>query len=306
MTDLSDALARYLIIRRALGYKLQSQEIRLRGFVAFMAHRGETVITSRLAVEWSGLQCGPATWGSRLSTVRAFANHVALRDPHTEVPPFGVFAPQRRPRPYIYSDAQVTDLMATMVCLHPTGLQARTYQCFFGLIATSGLRFSEAADLRRADINLADGTLIIRETKFGKSRVIPLHKSTAQVLRRYAEDRDCCATRLASAFFFTGDRGAKLNHSNAHKTFIDWTRLAGLRRPGERSGPRIHDLRHTFAVRTLTNWYATGEDVERRLPELTTYLGHTHSEDTYWYLSACPELLDHARVRLEARRGTAA
>jgi integrase len=271
-----------------------------------MAHRSETVITSRLAVEWSGLQCGPATWGSRLSTVRAFANHVALSDPHTEVPPFGVFAPQRRPRPYIYSDAQVADLMATMVGLHPTGLQARTYQCFFGLIATSGLRFSEAADLRRADINLADGTLIIRETKFGKSRVIPLHESTAQVLRRYAEDRDCCPTRRASAFFFTGDRGAKLNHSNAHKTFIDWTRLAGLRRPGERSGPRIHDLRHTFAVRTLTSWYATGEDVERRLPELTTYLGHTHSEDTYWYLSACPELLDHARVRLEARRGTAA
>jgi hypothetical protein len=123
VTDLSDALARYLIIRRALGYKLQSQEIRLRGFVAFMAHRSETVITSRLAVEWSGLQCGPATWGSRLSTVRAFANHVALSDPHTEVPPFGVFAPQRRPRPYIYSDAQVADLMATMVCLHPTGLQ---------------------------------------------------------------------------------------------------------------------------------------------------------------------------------------
>ena len=196
------------------------------------------MITSRLAVEWSGLQCGPATWGSRLSTVRAFANHVALSNPHTEVPPFRISAPQRRPRPYIYLDAQVADLMATMVCLHPTGLQARTYQCFFDLIATSGLRFSEAADLRRADINLADGALIIRETKFGKSRVIPLHQSTARVLRRYAEDRDCCATRRASAFFFTGDRGAKLNHSNAHKTFIDWTRLAGLRRPGERSGPR--------------------------------------------------------------------
>ena len=187
MTDLSDALARYLIIRRALGYKLQSQEIRLRGFVAFMAHRGESVITSRLAVEWSGLQCGPATWGSRLSTVRAFANHVTLSDPRTEVPPFGVFAPQRRPRPYIYSDAQVADLMATMVGLHPTGLQARTYQCFFGLIATSGLRFSEAANLLRADINLADGTLIIRETKFGKSRVIPLHefdRAGASALRR--------------------------------------------------------------------------------------------------------------------------
>jgi hypothetical protein len=113
MTDLSDALARYLIIRRALGYKLQSQEIRLRSFVAFMAHRGESVITSRLAVEWSGLQCGPATWGSRLSTVRAFANHVALSDPRTEVPPFGVFAPQRRPRPYPTADKK--NLLSTLV-----------------------------------------------------------------------------------------------------------------------------------------------------------------------------------------------
>jgi integrase len=306
MTDLSLALDRYLNVRRALGYKLQSQESRLRRFVAFMAEGGAAVITARLAAEWAGSQCGPSTWGSRLATVRAFARYVALTDPRVEVPPSGVFAPRRRPRPYIYTEAQVADLMAAMSDLHPTGLQARTYQCFFGLIASSGLRFSEAADLRRADINLIGGVVVIRETKFGKSRIIPLHESTTQVLRRYADERDRCSRRKAGAFFFTGDRGAKLNHTNAHKTFIDWTRLAGLRRPGERAGPRIHDLRHTFAVRTLTAWYAAGEDIERRLPELTTYLGHTHSEDTYWYLSACPELLDHARLRLEARWETAA
>jgi integrase len=271
-----------------------------------MDERGETVVTARLAVEWAGSLCGPATWSSRLSTVRAFARHMALTDPRTEIPPTGVFAPQRRPRPFIYADAQIADLMASMAELHPTGLQARTYQCFFGLIATSGLRFSEAADLLRADIDLIAGVITIRGTKFGKSRIIPVHETTGDALRRYVEERDCCPRRRASVYFFTGDRGAKLNHTNAHKTFIDWTRRAGLRQAGQSAGPRIHDLLHTFAIRTLTGWYAAGEDIERRLPELTTYLGHTHSEDTYWYLSACPELLEHARARLEARWETAA
>ena len=196
--------------------------------------------------------------------------------------------------------------MATMVCLHPTGLQARTYQCFFGLIATSGLRFSEAADLRRADINLADGALIIRETKFGKSRVIPLHirprgcfGATPRIGIVAQHDWPAPSSSPATAALSSTTPTPTRRSSTGPD-------LAGLRRPGVRSGPRIHDLRHTFAVRTLTSWYATGEDVERRLPELTTYLGHTHSEDTYWYLSTCTELLDHARVRLEARRGTAA
>lgn len=301
MSDLAIALDGYLTVRRALGFKLLSQEGRLRRFVAFMDERGAAVVTARLAEEWAGSLCGPPTWSSRLATVRAFARHLALTDPRTEIPPGGVFAPQRRPRPFIYTEAQVADLMSAMLDLHPTGLQARTYQCFFGLIATSGLRFSEAADLRRTEVDLAAGVVTIRETKFGKSRVIPVHNTAADALRRYADERDRCPRRRAGVYFFTGDRGAKLNHSNAHKTFVDWTRLAGLRRPGEREGARIHDLRHTFAVRTLTGWYAAGEDIERRLPELTTYLGHTHSEDTYWYLSACPELLDHARARLEAR-----
>ena len=301
MSELAIALDGYLKLRRALGFKLLSQEDRLKRFVAFMNTRGQTVVTARLAAEWAGSLCGPATWSSRQATVRAFARHLALTDPHTEIPPNGVFAPQRRPRPFIYTDAQIADLMASMTELHPTGLQARTYQCFFGLIATSGLRFSEAADLLRTEVDLDGGVVTIRETKFGKSRVIPVHETTAEVLRHYGDERDRCPIRQPSAYFFTGDRGAKLSHTTVHKTFIKWTRLAGLRRPGERAGPRIHDLRHTFAVRTLTGWCAAGEDIERRLPELTTYLGHTHSEDTYWYLSACPELLDHARARLEAR-----
>lgn len=306
MTLPEDALDRYLAMRRALGFKLQSQETRLRGFVAFMGERGATHITARLAVEWAGSQCGPATWSSRLSTVRAFARYVALIEPRTEIPPSGVFPPPRRPRPYIYSDAEIAHLLASMPVLHPTGLQGRTYQCFFGLIATSGLRFSEASGLRREDVDLSDGILTIRGTKFGKTRLIPLHVSTTDALRAYAAERDRIPVRRTGVLFFTGDRGAGLSHSSAHHTFIAWTRRAGLRGAEERNGPRIHDLRHTFAVHTLLGWYRAGQDVERRLPELTTYLGHSHVQDTYWYLTACPELLDHARQRLEARWETAA
>lgn len=301
MNLLSDTLDRYLAVRRALGFKLASQETRLRRFVAFMDDRGAAYITASLAVEWAGSQCGPATWSSRLATVRAFARHLALSERRTEIPPSGVFPPQRRPRPYIYSAAEIVDLLAAMPELHLTGLQGRTYQCFFGLLAVAGLRFSEAADLRRENVDLADGVLTIREAKFGKTRLIPLHTTTTEVLRAYASDRDRCPRRQGSVYFFTGDRGAKLNHTNAHKTFMDWTRRAGLRGARERPGPRVHDLRHTFAVRTLLGWYGTGQDVERRMPELTTYLGHTHIEDTYWYLTACPELLNHALLRLEAR-----
>jgi integrase len=306
MSILNDALDRYLATRRALGFTLRCQENRLRRFVAFMGERGATQITAKLAAEWAGLQCGPATWSSRLSTVRAFARYVALTEPRTEIPPSGVFPPQRRPRPYIYSQAEIADLLASMPELHPTGLQGRTYQCFFGLIAACGLRFSEAATLRREEVDLSDGVLTIRQTKFGKSRLIPLHDSVTVTLRAYAFERDRCPVRRRGRLFFIGDRGAALNHTNTHHTFIGWTRRAGLRSAGERKGPRLHDLRHTFAVRTLLGWYEAGQDVERRLPELTTYLGHSHVRDTYWYLTACPALLDQARQRLEVHWGVLA
>ena len=306
MTDLIKALDRYLAVRRALGFKLKSQEARLRRFVAFMEARQAENITSHLAVEWAGSQCGPATWSSRLATVRSFARHVALSEPRTEVPPFGVFPPQRRPRPHIYSHAEVANLLATMPVLHPGGLQGRTYQCFFGVLASTGLRFSEAAHLRRPDVDLCEGLLHIRGGKSGGSRLVPLHPSTTAVLQAYAEERDRCPIRRGCDFFFTGARGAGVCHSKAHRAFLVWARQAGLRGAGGRGGPRIHDLRHTFAVRTLLRWYEVGEEVERRLPELTTYLGHRHIRDTYWYLSACPDLLDHARQRLEARWEAAA
>lgn len=300
MTDLERSLEQYLSLRRTLGYKLQTQESRLRNFVEYMEKRGELYITSKLAVEWAGHQCGLASWSSRLSTIRSFARHLIIVDPRTEVPPSGIFPVQRRPRPYIYSDDQISDLLATMLLLHPTSLRGRTLQCFFGLIAACGLRFSEAALLQRDDADLCNGVLMIRQTKFGKSRIVPLHPSTTEALARYAAERDTSSARRAARFFFTGVYGRALNRWDTGNAFVVWTRKAGLRAPDARQGPRIHDLRHTFAVRTLLNWYERGDDVDRRLPQLSTYLGHTHVRDTYWYLSAHADLLDQAKARLEA------
>lgn len=301
MKTLTEALEQYLVLRRSLGFKLQTQESRLRNFVEFAQARGEHHVTSKLAVEWANHQCGPATWSSRLSTIRSFARHLKVDDPRTEIPPSGIFPPQRRPRPYIYSDEEIADLLATMLKLHLGSFRRLTYHYFFGLLAATGLRFSEAARLLREDADLETGTLTIRETKFGKSRIVPLHPSATAALRRYSTDRDVCLIRRGSQFFFTGDRGRGLNHANPQFSFILWTRKAGLRDLTGTEGPRIHDLRHTFAVRTLLAWYRSGDDIERRLPELSTYLGHTYVRDTYWYLTAHPDLLEQAKLRLDAR-----
>ncbi len=302
MSPLIDALERYLRMRRGFGFKLETQELRLRNFVAFMGERGADVVTGKLAIEWAGGGCGPATWSSRLSTIRPFARHLANIDPRTEIPPHGVFPPQRRPRPYIYTDREIADLLAAMRALPPSdGLKRWTYHCFFGLLAVAGLRFSEATNLRREDVDLDSGVLTIRDTKFGKTRLVPIDPTTVAVLAAYAVRRDVCPKRRANPCFLVGDRGAKLHHANIHRVFIAWTRQVGLRGPTTRKGPRVHDLRHSYAVRTLVSWYRAGEDVERLLPVLTTYLGHTHTRDTYWYLSASPELISHAATRLEAR-----
>lgn len=302
MSALNDALDRYLTMRRGFGFKLSTQELWLRTFVAFMAERGADVVTGKLAIEWAGGGCGPATWSSRLSTVRSFARHLANTDPRTEIPPNGVFPPQRRPRPYIYSDREIADLLAAMLALPPRdGLRRWTFHCYFGLLAVAGLRFSEATDLRREDVDLDSGVLTIRDTKFGKTRLVPIDTTTVAVLVAYARRRDVCPKRRANPYFLVGERGAHLSHDCIHRVFIAWTRQVGLRGPKSRKGPRVHDLRHTYAVRTLVSWYRAGDDVERLLPVLTTFLGHTHTRDTYWYLTASPELMRHAAMRLEAR-----
>lgn len=301
MTPLQNALDSYLTMRRSLGYKLTTQEQRLRGFVAFMSQRSAQTLTAKLAVEWAGSQCGPATWSSRLSTVRSFARHVQMLDPRTEIPPSGMFPPQRRRRPYIYAPDEIDDLLRALPSLVPTPYQARTYCQFLALLATTGMRFSEGVNLTRADVDFTAGLVTIRETKFAKTRIIPIHHTAIEALKSYADIRDGVKARRDAPHFFAGFKGSFLRHDAIHKPFLTWARRAGIRGPGRWNGPCIHDLRHTFAVRTLIRWYEAGSDVERRLPLLSTYLGHTHVRDTYWYLSATADLLRHASRRFEAR-----
>jgi integrase len=303
MTDLRSALERYLIMRQGFGYKYQKQARRLADFVSFMEARKATTITTKLALEWATLPPGRhASWASRLTDVRGFARHVANFDPETEAPPAGLLPRLKRAKPHIYSDAEIDALLAAALALPPAnGLRRWTYHHLFGLIVVTGMRLSEAIGLQRGDVDLEEGVLTVRQSKFGKSRLIPLHPTTRTALRSYAKRRDAHLGSRCSAHFFVAERGGRLLHQYVHRVFWRLSRETGLRCPGDHTGPRVHDFRHSFAIRTLLGWYREGIDVEQRLPALSTYLGHACVRDTYWYLSACPELVQEAARRLDRR-----
>lgn len=302
MSRLRTILERYVHMRQGLGYKYVGPARRLSDFVSFMeAHNAET-ITAALAMEWVTRIGRQPTWSGRLTDVRCFAQHVAHFDPATEVPPADAVPARRRPKPYIYSDTEIEALLAAALSLPPAkALRRWTYHSLFGLIAVAGLRHSEALNLRRDDVDLGQGVLIIRDTKFGKSRLIPLHASTVAVLKGYSARRDAHLDPPRSPYFFVAEQGGRLLHQYVHKVFWRLSRQIGLREKGQRDGPRIHDLRHRFAVQTLINWYRAGLDIEQQLPVLSTFLGHAYVRDTYWYLSATPELMSHAARRLDKR-----
>jgi integrase len=302
MSRLRPALERYVGMRQGLGYKYHGPARRLSDFVTFMEARGAETITTALAMEWVTLIGRQPSWSIRLTDIRCFAQHLAHFDPLTEVPPRDAVPPARRAKPYIYTDAEITTLLAAALSLPPANALRRwTYHCLFGLIAVAGLRHSEALDLRWDDVDLDQGILTIRETKFGKSRLVPLHATTVTVLSDYATRRDAHLGVPRSPYFFVAEQGGRLLHQYVHRVFWQLSRQIGLRQKGQRNGPRIHDLRHRFAVQTLINWYRAGEDVESELPVLSTFLGHANVRDTYWYLSAAPELMTHAARRLDKR-----
>ena len=294
MTGLRSALERYLSMRQGLGYKYQHQARRLADFVSFMEKRKATTITTKLAVAWATLPPDRhASWALRLTDVRGFARHIANIDPQTEVPPAGILPPLKRAKPYVYSDAEIEALLTAALALPPAnGLRRWTYHYLFGLIAVTGMRLSEAIGLQRSDVNLDEGVLTVRQSKFGKSRLVPLHRTTREALLSYAERRDAHLGSRCGPHFFVAERGGRLLHQYVHRVFWRLSREIGLRRPGDHTGPRVHDFRHRFAIRTLLGWYREGIDVEQQLPVLSTYLGHACVRDTYWYLSACPELME--------------
>jgi integrase len=306
MSALRRALKRYLRMRRGVGYRYNTEARHLDEFVAFMEAAQATVITRKLAMDWI-TQAQRTSWPQRLSAVRGFARHLSSFEPDTETPPAGIFPSPKRARPYIYTAQQIERLLeATLSWGQARDLNPWTYHCLFGLLAATGMRLGEAISLRRADVDIPAEILTLRDTKGGKDRLVPVHPTVTQALADYAARRDACPACRKSPWFFVLRQGQRLRPQYAQRVFTGVLRRIGLRDPEPRSrGPRLHDLRHSFAVTTLLRWYRAGEDVGRLLPTLSTYLGHSKIRDTYWYLSACPELMGQAASRLEARWGTA-
>lgn len=302
MSDLQDHVAEYLRARRALGFKLAYPGLVLPQFASYLEAAGARTITVDLAVEFAGLPKGvtPIHLSHRLGAVRGFARYLKTIEPATEVPPVGIWpASQVRPAPYIWAEEDITRLLDAANALQPR-LRALTLGTLFGLLAASGLRVGEALGLAGSDVELGSGLLTIRDAKFGRERYVPLHPSTTEALRCYAEQRDALLRGPAKAFFALGARG-RLSYSPVRVAFRALTVALGLCTAEVR--PRVHDLRHSFVVRTLLNWHRAGLDIGGRLALLSNYLGHTSIEGTYWYFSAVPELMELALSHTEVRMG---
>lgn len=305
MTRLRRSLDDYLALRRSLGYKLESVAPALAGFVAFAEDSGADTVTVALAVAWAKL---PATtsriWvAHRLSMVRGFARYLQTIDAATEIPPADLLpAGHYRPAaPYLYSDADVVALMAAARTLSPP-LRAATLETLIGLLAATGLRIGEALRLNRGDVDWTHRLLVVRDSKHGRSRQVPCHPTTIEALRAYDTRRvRLCPAPSSSPSLFVSTRGTRLRHSSVYPAFHRLLRQAGLddTQGSSPRRPRVHDLRHSFAVDTQRRWYRDGDDVEVRMPLLSTYLGHVKPANTYWYLSAAPELMTLAAQRLE-------
>jgi integrase len=302
MTPLEQALVAYLTIRRSLGYKLKRTEQLLRQCVTYLEHRGETRLRVSTMLRWATLPGGEQSgWAAyRLGIVRRFASYLHAIDPTHEVPASDVLPwRQRRATPYLYSDADVNALMAATATLR-TSHRVATYRTLIGLLVVTGMRVGEALALDREHIDGVEGVLTVRDTKFGKSRELPIHPSTVDALRAHLQRRDRPRAATGSPAVFVSIAGTRLRYCNVHWTFHRLVRVAGLTPRSPACRPRIHDLRHRFAVRTLLEAYQSGADVQARVAVLSTYLGHVDPGRTYWYLSAAPELLQLAGERLPA------
>jgi integrase len=302
----------YLSVRRSLGYDLRTDERILRRFVRFVDQQGASRIDTALFLRWdAGLPgVGTATRSARFGKVRLFLQWLSGIDPAHEVPPRGLL-PNRsgRQRPHIYSEAEIAAIIAAAKTLPSIyGLRGLTCSTLFGLIAVTGIRISEALALDDDDLNAEDGVLRVRRGKLGRERLLPLDPTVMVPLVAYAAERDRLLGRAAPAFFVTA-KGTRLTDCCARYNFAQVCQQIGLRadqqycRHGR--GPRIHDLRHTFAVRTMIDWYRAGKDPAREMIRLTTYMGHTNPANTFWYLQAVPELLDLAMARATAGGGEA-
>ncbi len=306
MTTLTESLDDYLRLRRNLGYQLADAARLLPRFVAWMDVNEQPTVTIASTIAWVetvSAELGSTVWPRRMTAVRGFARYLSGIDSATEVPPIGLFPSHRRWRtPFIYSADNITALMDHAQHDLDSRLPAATYSTLIGLLSVTGLRIGEAIRLDRSDVDLAAGVLLVRESKFMKTRKVPVHSSTVAALRAYAAQRDTHLPAPSTTSFFVTVTGKRLLYPVVQTVFHRLCSEAGIG-VGAARGPRLHDLRHTFAVTTLVNWYRSGADVHARLPYLSTYLGHRDPRFTYWYLSAAPELLALAAERLEPGDG---
>lgn len=307
MSPLRDGLADYLNVRRALGFRLDRAEMLIGQFLGYLEERQAPVVTTEHAVAWATAPGGAPWWHAlRLSAVRPFAAWLHAQDPVHEVPPPGLIPHgPHRAVPYLYSAAEVSALVAA-AGRRPHPVSALTYPALIALLAATGARIGEALALDDGDFDAGHGILTVREGKAGKSRLLPLHPSSTAALERYQQERDRLLPARPGDVLLVSAVGTRLDYSRVCKTFRRITAQAGVTARSAACRPRIHDMRHSFAVASLLEWYRRGDDVQAMLPRLSTYLGHCDPRHTYWYLSAAPELLALAGERLEAHLGETA
>lgn len=308
MDSMRSAVEDYLRLRRALGFQLNDPERHLRDFLRFMESRRALCMTTALAIEWAGKPTvTTATRAERLRAIRLFAKYYSGIEPATEIPPEGVF-PHRtnRAMPHIYSQNEVAAILQAAANLsHRSEFTRQTVVTVLATLSVTGMRISEVLALNQDDVDFGEAIIHVHRSKFGKSRLVPVHPSTASALAEYTLLRDQVTTRAnttTNAFFVT-ETGRRAYQQTIRHAFVRITKQVGMRGLRATSGPRLHDFRHTFAVNTLIHWYRRGLDAERELPKLSTYLGHRHWSDTYWYLTAVPELMCLATRRLERAFG---
>lgn len=303
MNTLREAVSEYITMRRGLGFKLHAAG-HLENFVSLEQHDA-SFITTDMALKWAQQPASiqPVTWANRLTVVRGFARFRSATDPRTEIPGLNLLPHKpRRAKPYLYTDCEIQQLMQAALNLPGASfLERRTYNCLLGLLFVSGMRISEVIGLKISKVDLDNGVLTIEGAKKGRSRLVPVHETTQQVLSGYKRLRNETLKGRISEYFFISDAGHQLNVCTVRHTFYRLSRQIGLPQRSKGEGPRLHDARHRFAIETLLRWYRNSENVELGLPALSTYLGHTNISHTYWYLTACPELMGLAVQRLELR-----
>jgi integrase/recombinase XerD len=307
MSGLRRQLRDYLAVRRAMGFKMERHAKLLGQFVDYLATHDTATITIEHALAWAGAPTGadPRWWAARLSMVRGFAVYLHALDPAHQVPPRGLMpsSSRRTVVPYLYTDSEITAVVRAAGGLSGP-LRAATYQTLIRLLVVTGMRVGEAIGLDREDLDGDAGLLTMHGTKFGKSRQLPLHPSSTAGLGDYLDLRDRLQPVSRTPALLVSTRGCRLRYNRVWEIVHRLLDQAELTPRSPECTPRIHDLRHTFAVTTLLGWYRDGADVRAMLPRLSTYLGHTDPKHTYWYLSAAPELLALAADRLETSLDT--